>query len=103
MTGQNIRLADPIIAKGPVGRFRIGPVLASPRRRQTYTGRQLLQELPKSLAVTRILELTAYNFAIDPFLPTEILRRFPGLRAMGASPSAHNKQFAMNLPLHVST
>jgi len=77
VTGQNIRHADPIIAKEPVGRLRIGRVLASPRRRRAYPGRQLLQYLPKSLAAARIPELTAYNFAIDPFLPTEILRRFP--------------------------
>jgi hypothetical protein len=37
MTGQNIGFADPFVAKEPVGRLGVGPVLTSPRRGRTYS------------------------------------------------------------------
>ena len=66
MAGKDIRLADSSVAKEPVSGLCVGPVLACPGSPCTRLGRQLLQQLTKTLAVTDILKSAARCFTINP-------------------------------------
>jgi hypothetical protein len=68
MTGQNVRLANPVIGEKAIGRLGIGPILANERNALTHGAPDPLKQCAKPLAKPRILKFASGNLFIYPGL-----------------------------------
>jgi hypothetical protein len=68
MTGENVCLADPIVGEKSIGRFGVGPILASQWNAFSHGTSDLAQQLPESPAEPRIPKFAPADFPINPVM-----------------------------------
>ena len=68
MTGQDVRLADPIVGEQAIGRLGIGPILADQRNALPHGAPDLRQQFAQPLVQTIIGKTTAGKLTINPRL-----------------------------------
>ena len=66
MTGQNIRLADPVIREKAIGSLGVGPILANQRNALPHGAPDLGQQFAESVAKPRIPKFASGCFPINP-------------------------------------
>ncbi len=81
MTGQNVRLANPVIGEKAIGRLGIGPILANERNALTHSAPDPLKQFAEPLAKPRILKFASDNLSINPGL--DIGRRTTAIAPRG--------------------
>ena len=66
VTGQNIRLVDPIVGQKAIGRLGVGPVLADQRNALAHGAPDLRHQLAEPLAQALVGKTAASKLAINP-------------------------------------
>ena len=66
MTGQNVRLADPVIGEKAIGGLGVGPILANQRNALPHGALDLGQQLAEPLAKPRVAKFAPGGFSINP-------------------------------------
>jgi len=66
VTGQNVRLADPVVGEETIGRFGVGPVLADQRNALAHGAPDLRHQLAQPLVQALVGETAASKFVIKP-------------------------------------
>jgi hypothetical protein len=66
MTGQNVRLADPVIREKSIGSLGVGPILANQRNALPHGAPDLGQQFAESITKPRIPKFTSGGFSINP-------------------------------------
>ena len=66
MTGQNVRLADPVIREKAIGSLGVGPILASQRNALPHGAPDLGQQFTESVTKPRVPKFASGDFSINP-------------------------------------
>jgi hypothetical protein len=66
MTGQNVRLADPVIGEKAIGSLGVGPILANQRNALPHGAPDLSQQFAESVAKPRVAKFAPGSFSINP-------------------------------------
>src|SRR5258708_32679236 len=66
VTGQNVRLADPVIGEKAIGGLGVGPILANQRNALRHGAPELRQQFSEPLVQTLVREAAASKLAIKP-------------------------------------
>jgi hypothetical protein len=66
MTGQNVRLADPVIREKAIGGLGVGPILANQRNALPHGAPDLGQQFAESVAKPHVPKFASGGFSINP-------------------------------------
>jgi hypothetical protein len=84
MTGQNVRLANPLIGEKAIGSLGVGPILANQRDALPHGAPDLGQQLrnPEPLAKPRVAKLASGGFSINPTVGARVVSRSRNIKPM---------------------
>jgi hypothetical protein len=92
MPGQNVRFADPLIGEKAICRLGVRPIFGRPGSRRTYSTGELLQQMPKPLAMATssnshpTTSLSIHSLDRDPEKSRRCVARTPLGFLMPSSP-----------------
>jgi hypothetical protein len=72
VTGQNVRLADPVIGEKAIGSLGVGPILANQRNALPHGAPDLSQQFAESVAKPRVAKFAPGSFSINPTVAADV-------------------------------